>query len=142
MMIVIDAKDLIVGRLGTKIAKLVLMHEEVAVINCEKAVFTGKKEVVFKKYKEAKERGAPLKGPFYPRRPDFFLRRTFRGMLPYKSGRGAEAYANLKCYVGVPQEFEGKTFVTYDDINKNKKSVPIVSVLEVCRALGFEGMVN
>ncbi|MDD3263704.1 MAG: 50S ribosomal protein L13 [Candidatus Nanoarchaeia archaeon] len=139
-MIIIDAKDLIVGRLGTKVAKQLLLKEEIAILNCEKAVFTGKKEVVFKKYDEARKRGAPLKGPFNSKRPDFFLRRVFRGMLPYKTGRGEEAFANLKCYVGIPKEFEGKTIITYDDINKNKKSVPVVSVLEVCKALGFEKM--
>lgn len=137
-MIIIDAQDLIVGRLGTKITKLLLTKQEVAVVNVEKAVFTGKREVVYKKYVEARERGAPLKGPYFPRRPDLFFRRSMRGMLPYKTGRGKEAFARLKCYIGIPSELEGKTSTTYDDINKNKKSVRVVSVLEVCRKLGYD----
>jgi large subunit ribosomal protein L13 len=35
------------------------------------------------------------------------LKRTVRGMLPYKMRRGRDAFSRLKIYVGIPREFRG-----------------------------------
>ena len=34
------------------------------------------------------------------------MKRTIRGMLPYKKGRGADAFKKIKCYNSLPAEFE------------------------------------
>jgi len=34
------------------------------------------------------------------------MKRTIRGMLSYKKGRGGDAFKRIMCYVGVPREFE------------------------------------
>jgi large subunit ribosomal protein L13 len=36
------------------------------------------------------------------------LRRSVRGMLPYQTAHGREAYKRLKVYLGIPKELEGK----------------------------------
>lgn len=41
---------------------------------------------------------------YFPRRPDHIVKRTIRGMLPYKRERGADAFRRVKVYVGVPDE--------------------------------------
>lgn len=105
-MIVIDAKDKIAGRLASVVAKLLLMGEEVVILNAEKAVVSGKKERVFKIFKEKRDRGDPYKGPFYPRYPDRILRRMIRGMLPYKKPKGREALKRLKIFIGIPEEYK------------------------------------
>ncbi len=104
-MIVIDAKDIIVGRLGTVAAKKALLGETVAIINAEKAVISGKRNVTLSKYKVLDDKGEPFHGPFIPKRADFLLRRMLRGMVPWKTNRGREAYKRIKCYIGVPREF-------------------------------------
>ena len=87
-MTVIDATNSIVGRLSSKIAKRALLGEKIDLINCEKAVLTGRKKSIFAKYKQRKERGNPLKGPFLSMMPDRFVRRIVRGMVPYKQEKG------------------------------------------------------
>ncbi len=116
---IIDAKDQIVGRLATNVAKLLLKGEEVVIVNSERALVTGPKPRVIASYKQLEQRGIPRKGPFFPKRPEAILKRTIRGMLPYKQEKGRSAFKRLKCYISVPSEFEGKEFhkVTGSDIS-------------------------
>jgi len=105
---IIDAKNMVLGRIATIAAKKALMGEKVDIINCENAVITGNKQNVFEKYNRKSSMGSPAKGPFLARRSDMFVRRVIRGMLPYKQEKGRQAFKNIMCYMGVPKEFEGK----------------------------------
>ena len=136
-MIIIDAKNLIIGRLSTKIAKGLLQGESYIIINSEKAVVTGNKIQILEKYKQDYDKGVPLKGPYFPKKPNDILKRTIRGMVPYKTERGINAMKNLKCYIGFPKEFEGKDLLTFDDINVDNKRVKSVSLLEISKKLGY-----
>jgi len=106
-MIVLDAEDAILGRLATKAAKESLKGEEVAIINAEKTVISGKREYVFERYSERRERKSAVNpsrhGPLYPRRPDAIVKRTIRGMLPWHIHKGRNAYKRIKVYIGVPK---------------------------------------
>jgi len=106
MSTVIDADGNVLGRLCTDVAKRILNGEEVMVVNAEKAIVTGNKEDIFAEYKQKKDRGKVIHGPFYPRRADLILKRTVRGMLPWDRPKGRDAYRLLKVYVGVPKELE------------------------------------
>lgn len=108
---VIDATGLILGRMATKVAKLALLGEEIAIVNCEKAVISGKPDLVFSEYKKKlSRRSGTRKGPFIPKMADRFVKRTIRGMLPKKhwseESRGRKAYNRIKCYIGVPKELK------------------------------------
>ena len=107
-MMIIKADGLILGRLSSIIAKKLLNGEEVVVLNAEKALISGKKRMVFEEYKNMRRLSHPRKGPYYPRQPDKILKRTIRGMMPYQTPRGRKAIKNLKVYIGIPKEFEGK----------------------------------
>jgi ribosomal protein L13 len=48
--LIVDATQQIVGRLASKVAKASLMGHTIHVVNCEKAIISGKKEVTFSKY--------------------------------------------------------------------------------------------
>jgi large subunit ribosomal protein L13 len=106
MTTVIDADGNVLGRLCTSVAKKILNGEEVVVVNAEKAIVTGNKEDILAQYKQKKDRGKVIHGPFYPRRADLILKRTVRGMLPWDRPKGRDAYRLLKVYVGVPKELE------------------------------------
>jgi large subunit ribosomal protein L13 len=106
MTTVIDADGNVLGRLCTSVAKRILKGEEVVVVNAEKAIVTGHKEDILAQYKQKKDRGKVIHGPFYPRRADLILKRTVRGMLPWDRPKGRDAYRLLKVYVGVPKELE------------------------------------
>ncbi|MBI2548521.1 50S ribosomal protein L13 [Candidatus Woesearchaeota archaeon] len=134
---VIDAKDLILGRMATHVAKVALLGDTVAVVNAEKAVVTGSKDIIMKRYTQRRARGDPFSGPFYPRMPDRLVRRVIRGMLPYKKGRGLEAYKKVKCYVGVPEQFAQveKETVTRAHVSK-LSNIHYLSIERICQLLG------
>lgn len=135
-MIIVDAKDQILGRLATFVAKKALLGEEIKVINAEKAVIVGKRDDIISKYKRGRERGIPSKGPFIPRMPDRFVRRAIRGMLPYSKARGREAFRRVLCYKGVPAEFEGKEAVDPQANVSKVVGVKHMSVDEITKILG------
>ena len=134
---IINAENQILGRLSTKVAKMLLLGETVVIVNSEKALVTGTKQRVFAKYKQDKERGIPLRGPYFPKRPDMILKRTVRGMLPYKQEKGSLALKRLKCYVSVPEEYSGKEFYKIDasDIS-NSKTEKYVDLYTISKFLG------
>jgi large subunit ribosomal protein L13 len=106
MTTVIDADGNVLGRLCTSVAKKILKGEEVVVVNAEKAIVTGNRDDILAQYKQKKDRGKVIHGPFYPRRADLILKRTVRGMLPWDKPKGRDAYRLLKVDVGVPKELE------------------------------------
>jgi large subunit ribosomal protein L13 len=137
MVIIIDATDLIVGRLATYAAKQALLGNEVRVINSEKAVFSGRKENTFAAFQEKRTMGTPRKGPFIHRMPERILRRSIKGMLPHKKPRGRVALKKILCYIGVPDEFKDKKPVTIEGASMSKlPNLKFVSLLNLSRRLG------
>jgi len=136
MITIIDANGATLGRLSTFTAKKLLKGEEIAVINSEKAIISGKKKMIKEEYKVKREMGTYRKGPFFPRMPDKIVKRTIRGMIPYQTPRGRSAYKRLKCYVGIPKEFEGKKFETIKDAQK--QPIDFITVEELSRFLGAD----
>jgi large subunit ribosomal protein L13 len=134
-MIIIDAKEAIVGRVGTFAAKQALLGEQVAIINCQDAVFTGSKKRIIADWKRKFSMGVPRKGPFIPRLPDRFMRRVIRGMLPYKQARGIDAFRRIMCYVGEPK-LEGKVITLEGASVEKLPNMKYVSVGAVCKVLG------
>jgi len=111
MMLVIDAKDTVLGRLATFVAKRLLEGEQVAIVNAEQAVISGRREAtldVYEAWLQIRNLANPRKGPIHLRRPDDLVRMTVRGMLPFDKTKGREAYRKLRVYVGVPAEFKDK----------------------------------
>jgi len=108
MVKVIDAKGLIHGRLASNVAEMIMDGDEVVVLNAEGIIITGKKDVIFADFKAKVDRGdtTKRKGPFYPRRADLLFKRCVRGMIPWTTTSGREAYRRLHVYVGTPKQFE------------------------------------
>ena len=106
--LVIDGTNSILGRLASYAAKQSLLGKEVNIVNCEKVVISGSKEVILSKYKTIRSKGgSSQKGPYFPTQSARIVKRTIRGMLSHKEGRGAMALKRIKCYEGVPPEFSG-----------------------------------
>lgn len=134
---VVDASDSILGRLASVAAKKALQGEEVFVVNCEKAVITGRKKDILAKHMQRFELGQPTQGPFFPKRPDMFVRRVIRGMVPRKKARGRAAFKNVKCFIGVPEGLGTQKFekVAEADIRK-ASTIKFITVGELCRLIG------
>jgi large subunit ribosomal protein L13 len=134
---ILDATDLIVGRFATVVAKKALMGEEVAVVNSELAVVSGSRTNVLDSYKTKRARGAPLLGPYFPRRPDMVVRRMIRGMLPHKQPKGKAAFGRVMCYIGVPSQFAGKKLETVKEAQVSKlPNLKYIRIGEICKQLG------
>ncbi len=135
-MIVIDAKQMILGRFATFAAKQALLGQEVRIINAEQAVISGRRATTLAEQKNRANRGNPVKGPFIPRMADRFVRRTIRGMLPHRQAKGAEAYKRILCYVGVPEEFKDITPTPVEQARVEKlPNVKFITVAEVLKNL-------
>jgi len=138
--VVIDANRHVLGRLSSVIAKRLLNGEKIVVVNADKAVITGERQMVFSRYKERYDRGSKEKGPYFPRHPERIFKRTVRGMLPWKSRRGREAFRRLRVFMGIPKELEGKNFEVVEQalLEKVSKTDKYVTLAEVSTYLGYE----
>ncbi len=137
MVEVIDASGLIIGRLASHVAKKLLADKEVQVeiIHAEKAIVSGYKTMVINDFIARRKLNHPRKGPHYPRMPDRILKRAIRGMIPYQTSRGRDAYSRLKVHIGVPRDLEGKKTKIVDGAI-NKGIAHFVELDEVCKVLG------
>ena len=135
---IIDAKDAILGRLSTFAAKQALLGNKVDVVNCEEAVVSGKKQAILENYIRRIDRKAPGKGPYLYRRPDFFVRRTIRGMLPFKRARGRDAFRNVKCHIGMPENLRNGEAVILKDNASTLHSADCLKVKDICRSIGWK----
>jgi large subunit ribosomal protein L13 len=134
---IIDAKDLILGRLASFAAKKALLGEKIDIVNAEEAVITGNKKWIVAHNVQKRDRGIPLKGPYMRKLPDRFVKRAIRGMLPYKQEKGRKAYDNIKCYIGVPDKLKDKKAETVAFANLEKlPNVKFMKVKELCKLLG------
>ena len=102
--VIIDATELILGRVASTVAKRLLQGETIVIVNAEKAAISGKRLSIVREAKTFLEVGHPRKGPLHPRRPDQIVRRTVRGMLPWKKPKGKQAYKRLRVFLGLPKE--------------------------------------
>ncbi|MEM3553747.1 MAG: 50S ribosomal protein L13 [Candidatus Bathyarchaeia archaeon] len=136
---VINADGLILGRMASIIAKRLLKGEKIAVVNAEKAIISGKKKSKVREAKEFLEVGHPGKGPIHPRRPDRILRRTIRGMLPYKQPKGKQAYKRLRVFIGVPDELKNREMETIEEAQAKKLTCPYFTLGELAREIGWSG---
>lgn len=126
---IIDGKKAVLGRLASYVAKESLKGEDVVILNCEQVIVTGNKKDIRNKFEEKRGRvGSGQKGPKHSRKPELIVKRAIRGMLPdHRRGRGKVAFRKIKCYEGIPKEFEeSKKIVS----GKDKKS-KFISINEI-----------
>ncbi len=124
MVTVIDADGLLLGRMASIVAGRALAGEEIALVNVEKAIVSGNRAHVLSTYYTKRDRGSREGGPFFPRRPDHIVKRTIRGMLPYKRERGIAAFKRIKTYVGVPMQLAGMETETLEAAHIDRLSSP------------------
>ena len=134
---VVNAEGLILGRMSSKVAKKLLNGEEVVIINAEKTVISGKKKSKILEAHVFLEVGAPERGPFHYRRPDRIVRKTVRGMLPMDKVKGKNALANLKVFLGVPEELKNQKPESVPDAQATKLRGPQFTLAELAKEIGW-----
>jgi large subunit ribosomal protein L13 len=120
---VIDAKDQTLGRLASKVSKILIGKEKITytpfldtgdniiVINAEKISVTGNKENQ-KLYRNHSGRPGGMRIESYSkliqRRPEKIIEHAVKGMLP-KGALGRKIYTNLKVYKGEKHPHDAQT---------------------------------
>ncbi|MFX1494454.1 MAG: 50S ribosomal protein L13 [Promethearchaeota archaeon] len=110
--LLLDATDKILGRFCSQVAKKALLGERIVVINAKHAIISGTKKNIHEKYLNKLNISTatnPTRGPFWPRRPDNFMRNIIKKMLPRKKIRGKEAIKKVHVYIGgIPERFQNR----------------------------------
>ncbi len=138
--LVYDAKEKILGRLASQVAKELLNGKNISIINAEQAVITGDKEMLKAKYTtrmRLKEKANPEHSPYWSRRPDMLVKRIVRGMLPYRMPRGKAAFKRLRVYMGVPETLRSTKAIEVDTKSPKVLYVKSTTVLELVKLLGY-----
>ncbi|HUB92370.1 MAG TPA: 50S ribosomal protein L13 [Candidatus Saccharimonadales bacterium] len=141
MRYLIDGEESILGRMSSKVAKLLIEGNEVYLVNAEKIRITGHVPDLVAKYKrriELKDKANPEHSPHYSRRPDLLVKRVIRGMLPYKQPKGKTAYKLLKVYMGPAKDI--KDAKKHDIGAKQAKETfeNSMTILELAEKLGYQ----
>ncbi len=135
--VLVNADGLILGRMASKVAKQLLSGDEVTILNAEKAILSGRRKSKVAEAKEFLEVGAPDRGPFHYRRPDRIVKKTVRGMVPFKQPKGKNALKKLKVFMGVPKDFQNLEMVTFDEATATKLKGPHMTLAELAREIGW-----
>ncbi len=139
--IVVDGTNMVLGRLASRIAKLLLEGYRVHVVNVEKVVVSGRKNMVVQAYKRTilnvKSHYSHKWRPKRPRSPVRLFKKTVWGMLP-KNNKGLRALRRLKAYIGVPQDFKDRETIQFPEASASKLSRPGVTLAVIARELGWK----
>jgi len=143
--VVVDGTNMVLGRLASRVAKLLLEGKRVYVVNVEKIVVSGRRNMVVQAYKRTvlgvKSHYSHRWRPKRPRSPIRLFKAAVWGMLP-KNNRGVKALKRLKAYIGVPEEFKEREVVRFPEADASRLSRPGVTLAIIARELGWRGVVR
>jgi large subunit ribosomal protein L13 len=137
--IVIDATDQILGRLASYAAKNALGGSTVIVLNAEKAVISGRKSNIVEEAKrrlETRTLANQTTAPVHQRRPDLYLRRVVRGMLPWKKAKGKAAFHRVLVFMGVPEEYSKAKAAKVPDADASRLTSPYMTLEALAQEIG------
>jgi ribosomal protein uL13 len=143
-----DGTDKILGRFCSQIAKGALLGEYIVVINAKDTIISGTKRNIHEKYLAKLKISTatnPRRGPFHERRPDTFMRRVIKQMLPRKKLRGKEAIKRIHIYISdIPERFKSKyqKLVPKEINNANKQRLSYynkyITLENLCQRIGWK----
>ncbi len=128
---IIDGKNAVLGRLASYAAKESLKGEEIIILNCEQIIITGNKKNIKENFEIKRSRvGSSQKGPKHSKTSEKIVKRAIRGMLPdHREGRGKIAYKKIKCYTGVPKEFQESKKI----VGGKEKGIKFIQIKEIAK---------
>lgn len=138
--VIVDATNLVVGRMASNVAKLLLEGRRVVVVNAEKALISGSRTNIVSKQTGRLEIGSIVNPKYNPHRfkePHRMLTRIIRGMLPRKKPKGADAFKRLRVYVGTPVTYRSDEKKAFDDAKAHKPLPMYTTMGELASALGW-----
>ncbi len=141
--VVIDGSGLVLGRLASRVAKMLLEGKRVVVVNVDKVVVSGDPVMVIQSYKRTvlgvRSHHAHKWRPKRPKSPVRIFKATVRGMLPKHNRRGRDALKRLRAYVGVPGEYSNVEKLALPEASASRLSRGYVTLARIARELGWGG---
>ena len=144
----LDARNKILGRFCSQVAKKALLGEQIVIINAKDAIISGTKSNIHEKYLSKLNISTatnPRRGPFWPRRPDTFMRNVIKKMLPRKKLRGKEALKRIHVYIeDIPERFRHryKNLTPSEIINADKTRLSyynkFITLENLCLRIGWK----
>merc|ERR1712093_430678 len=127
MTILIDARDHILGRLASIVAKKLLSGHHMVVVRCDEMLISGglsRQKMKFERFLHKSHNSNPRRcGPIHYRAPARIFWRVVRGMVPHKTARGTAALARLDCFEGIPFPYDkAKRMVAPDALKVLRKA--------------------
>lgn len=141
---VVDATNCKVGRLASKVAKLLMQGHRVFVVNAEKAVITGKKPAIMRRFHFLRSRkqltSHKVIKVWYPTLPEGILRYAIIRMLSRKKPKGREAVRRLRVLRGAKQIPGAKPLEIHDakmeqPISRSRRVIRYMTLEEVSKEL-------
>ncbi|MBI2139920.1 50S ribosomal protein L13 [Candidatus Woesearchaeota archaeon] len=134
---IIDATNLILGRMASYAAQRAMLGEQVFIINCGEAIVSGNKDAILRDWIHKVQMGSSVRGPFFFRTYQKFVKRAIRGMIKYNSYHGDKALQRILCYNGVPEQLKGKEVTKLNELSISRLSThKFMKVREICKAIG------
>jgi large subunit ribosomal protein L13 len=122
------------------VAKAALLGDTIIIVNAEKAVLTGDRRSLidaFKKKHNIRTSYNPRKGPIHQRRPDKLFRKMIRGMLPWPTPRGKEAFKRIRVYIGVPEQYTDAEKIVLEKSTYKSLKRKYITIEELGHELGW-----
>ncbi|CAD8096964.1 unnamed protein product [Paramecium sonneborni] len=141
--IVIDGKGHLLGRLASYIAKELQRGQRIVVVRTELIQQSGslfRNRVIFEEYLNKRMAFNPRRGYKHYRTPSRCFWKVVRGMLQYKSKRGAAALERLKVFEGVPPPYDTRKRQVVSDALKLirlKNHRPFCTLGDLCASVGW-----
>jgi len=137
--LVLDAKNQILGRFASYVAKQAIEGNRVIVLNAEKAVISGKRSNIVEEAKrrlETRTLGTQSHAPVHQRRPDLYLRRVVRGMLPWDKPKGRAAFHRVWVFIGVPEEYVEKEAARVPNADASRLVSQYITLEDLAKEIG------
>ena len=126
-LVVVDAKGHLLGRMASYVAKQLELGQKIVIVRCESALISGKlyrSKLNFMEYLNKRTNFNPTHGPIHQKSPAQIVFKCIKGMLNYKTARGAAALARLKCFNGCPLSMNCKKKMVIPDALKAARLAP------------------
>ena len=144
---ILDATDKILGRFCSQVAKRVLLGEYIVIINAKDAIISGTKSNIHENFLAKLNISTatnPTRGPFWKRRPDTFMRRVIKQMLPRKKLRGKEALRRVHVYISeIPERFKKRYQkltpgeISHADKTRLYNAAKYITLGNLCQRIGW-----
>lgn len=137
--IVVDASGQVLGRLASKVAKLLLEGHDVYVINAPHVLISGERDRVVREWKEQLRIGSvvnPEHGPYHSRRPDRIIKDVVGGMLPRGKSKGRDALKRLKVYNYSPGNLPKA--LRFEEAEPRRPTLYYITLGEIAREMGWK----